>query len=47
VENLKQITLQNLPSLIEQAEHECVKHKRNRIKEERELENRRVCILII
>ncbi|CAF3387634.1 unnamed protein product [Rotaria socialis] len=41
VENLKQITLQNLPSLIEQAEHECVKHKRNRIKEERELENRR------
>ncbi|CAF3653200.1 unnamed protein product [Rotaria socialis] len=47
VENLKQITLQNLPSLIEQAEHECVKHKRNRIKEERELENPRVCILII
>ncbi|CAF4392553.1 unnamed protein product [Rotaria socialis] len=41
VENLKQITLQNLPSLIEQAEHECVKHKRNRIKEERELENPR------
>ncbi|CAF4574886.1 unnamed protein product, partial [Rotaria magnacalcarata] len=45
VENLKQITLQNLPSLIEQAENECMKHKRNRIKEERELENRRVCIL--
>ncbi|CAF2565800.1 unnamed protein product [Rotaria sp. Silwood2] len=42
VENLKQITLQNLPSLIEQAENECMKHKRNRIKEERELENRRV-----
>ncbi|CAF4384822.1 unnamed protein product, partial [Rotaria sp. Silwood2] len=41
VENLKQITLQNLPSLIEQAENECMKHKRNRIKEERELENRR------
>ncbi|CAF4443059.1 unnamed protein product [Rotaria socialis] len=42
VENLKQITLQNLPSLIEQAEHECMKHKRNRIKEERQLENRRI-----
>ncbi|CAF3639643.1 unnamed protein product, partial [Rotaria sordida] len=41
VENLKQITLQNLPSLIEQAENECMKHKRSRIKEERELENRR------
>ncbi len=44
IANLNQITLQNLPSLIEQAESECMKHKRNRIKEERELENRRVCI---
>ncbi|CAF4478154.1 unnamed protein product [Rotaria socialis] len=41
VENLKQITLQNLPSLIDQAENDCMKHKRNRIREERELENRR------
>ncbi|CAF4322445.1 unnamed protein product, partial [Adineta steineri] len=41
IENLDQITLQNLPSLIDQAENECMKQKRNRIKEERELENRR------
>ncbi|UJR15815.1 hypothetical protein I4U23_002744 [Adineta vaga] len=39
--NLEEITLQNLPILIDQAENECMKQKRNRIKEEREMENRR------
>jgi len=47
IENLNEITLQNLPSIIEQVENEYIKQKRNRIKEEKELENRRVCIFIL
>ncbi len=47
IENLKEITLQNLPSLIDQVENESTKQKQNRIKAEKELENRRVCILFI
>ncbi|CAF0981896.1 unnamed protein product [Adineta ricciae] len=41
IENLQEITLQNLPMLIEQANNEYAKQKRNRTKEEKDMEIRR------
>jgi hypothetical protein len=32
--------------LIEQVENESIKQKRNRVKEEKEIDNRRVCIVL-
>lgn len=43
IEKLNEITLENLPTLIEQIESEMNKQKRVRTKEEKEVETRRVC----
>jgi hypothetical protein len=43
MEKVTQINVKCLPSLIEQVDSELMKIKRNRVKEEREMDNRRVC----
>lgn len=42
IEKFNEITLQNLPSIIEQMEKESIKRKKSQLKEEKEIETRRV-----
>ena len=44
IDNINEITLQNLPSIIEQIETEFTKQKRYRTKEGKDIDTRRVCI---